>query len=723
MKYWFLATEYPPQYGGGIGTYVYYTARMLRDNGHDVTIFIYDLSLSNNKITVNNNLRLIRFVPNKTKTSSFLGFNACISYEYAQIVGEYVKKEGKPDIIESQEYQGIAYYLQQFKWLNYEGFSNLDILITCHAPAFLYLEYNHVPVYQFPHYWTSQMEKSSIRSADLLISPSHYLIRELKNRMNWNGVHEQYLLNPIETDPAQIAQTYKENYIVCFGKLSPLKGTFHLLKYFKELWDNGFIHPLHIVGGTQQLFHPEELTMEEIVKKEYGGYIEKNLLKLEGELSPENAKKKLLDAHLILVPSIVDNLPYTVLEAMSWGKVILSSCQGGQSELIIDGENGFLFDHFTVNDFQSKLLHILNLKPDCITKIGENAICTINKSCSPEKVYSEKIKIINDFLRREKKQPVFPFVQNAINPGEKKIVPDCFPDELLSVVIPYYNMGDYIEECVRSVVRSDYLHKEIIIINDGSTDSKSIAALSQVEKKYPVSVYHKKNEGLSITRNFGAGKATGKYMAFLDADDTVEESYYSKAIKVLASYDNVHFVGCWVKYFGDNNECWPAFNPEPPYLLLHNMINSSALVYKKEAFLMHGLNVAELVYGMEDWDSVINLVKNNCGGVVLPEVLYNYRIRKHSMARGFTRIKQLHLYRLIGNRHKDLYNAYGNEVAQLLNANGSGIGFDNPTKESNLGPLAGLQLTGLLKEKIKHRIKRNKYLKQFAYKIYKQLKN
>ncbi len=718
MKYWLLTTEYPPEYGGGIGTYVYHTARMLRDKGHSVTIFIPDIALSDDHISAESGIRLIRFVPNKTGVNRFLGFQASISYEFAFIVGEFIRKEGRPDIIESQEYEGIAYYLQQFKWLGYEGYADLDIVITCHAPSFLCLEYNHVPIYQFPYYWIGQMEKSCIRAADLLISPSRYFIQQAKKRMSWDGIAEKYVFNPIGIDPDPIVPEFHENYIVCFGKLSPLKGTFELLSYFKELWDNGFQYPLHIIGGTEQLFHPEGVTMETLVRKRYGPYIARNLLKLEGMLSPERAKQRMRNAHVILIPSMIDNLPYTVLEAMSWGKVVLTSCQGGQQEIVRNGENGFLFDHFSVHDFQDKLLAILKLDASTIKKIGENAIQTIRASCSPDTIYAQKMKVITAFLQQKGSVRHFPFVHGNADhqPGPSRNT----SSKLLSIVVPYYNMKEYIEECIHSIIASDYIHKEIIVINDGSTDAKSITTLDELGKKYPIKIFHKKNEGLPLTRNYGAWKANGEYIAFLDADDRVEKAYYSKAIRALERYDNVHFVGCWTRYFGMNRGYWPAFNPEPPYLLVHNMVNSSALVYKKDSFIRHGLNNPDFVYGMEDWDSVISMVERNYTGVVLPEALFNYRVRKDSMTRSFTRIKQLYLYRMIGERHKALYNKYGNEVAQLLNANGSGISFDNPTREM---VFSSIPFSGLLKERIKQKIKRNKYLRKFAYKVYNQLKN
>src|SRR6266700_1503800 len=90
LTYWIITTEYRPLYGGGIGTYCYHTARMLSNQGHKVTVFIYDLSLSKDTITEDNGIRIVRFVPSKTGTHHYLGYTTFISYEYAHIIKLFI---------------------------------------------------------------------------------------------------------------------------------------------------------------------------------------------------------------------------------------------------------------------------------------------------------------------------------------------------------------------------------------------------------------------------------------------------------------------------------------------------------------------------------------------------------------------------------------------------------------------------------------------------------
>jgi hypothetical protein len=124
---------------------------------------------------------------------------------------------------------------------------------------------------------------------------------------------------------------------------------------------------------------------------------------------------------------------------------------------------------------------------------------------------------------------------------------------------------------------------------------------------------------------------------------------------------------------------------------------------------------------MEDWDSVINMVAHDCGGVVLPEPLFNYRVRKDSMARKFTRVKRLYLHSLISNKYSDLYRMYAVDITNILQTNGSALNFENPTLDLP-GEFYIPLVPGKWQEKLKSKIKRNRFWRTIAYSIYKQIK-
>ncbi|MFT6947574.1 MAG: glycosyltransferase involved in cell wall biosynthesis [Vicingaceae bacterium] len=716
MRYWLLTTEFPPTHGGGISTYCLHTAKMLACNNHEVTVFVNDYSVEKEKREkLQNNISIIRFNPNQAEIGKALGPEVRLSLEFANIVEKEILNSGKPDILETQDYLGIGYYTLQKKLLQYPNFKNLKIVLTIHAPSFLYLEYNQVPHYNFPEYWIGEMEKACIKMADLVITPSNYIVDELKSRMQLKEVNPMRVFNPYKNDwSLEKTTSYQKNDIVFLGKLTPQKGCIEMMQYFKKMWDNGFKTPITIIGGGEHFFYPMQEDMIVYFRKKYDQEIKSGLILFEGNMLPEKLKTRLAKAHVIVIPSIVDNLPYAVLETMAMGKIVLASKNSGHIEVINHKKNGFLFDHSNKSSFEKELTSILNLNKLEVDFIVDQAQKDVEELTNYGTVYSQKKTLLDNLLQKPSSRN-YPFIEVIEKKQHTKSFSNQTEKSKLSIVVPYFNMDEYVEDTIQSLVAITYSDYEIIIINDGSTKNNSLEKLNYLEEKYQVKVYHKSNEGLSATRNFGAEKANGEFLAFLDSDDTVSPNYYEKAITVLKEYDNVSFVGCWAQYFGESTDIWPSFNPEPPYLLTHNMINSSALVYKHSDFVNFGLNDSKMIYGMEDYDSVISMVKNGCRGVALPEALWQYRIRKNSMAQSFNRNKELYLYRLIGKKHAQFFNDYGSEIAAILNHNDSGISFDNPT-----WPKAEFDKR-LLNTKAIQLIKKNRILRGLGKKVYRLL--
>lgn len=718
MTYWLLTTEYPPFFGGGISTYCLFTAQMLSQKGHAVSVFINDAAVNDFEITAKENIRIIRFNPSRIDASAYLGHVTNISYEFAHIVKDFISKEGAPDIIEAQEYLGIAYYLLQYKKLLYDWCRDVPVLITMHSPSFLYMEYNHVSQYRYPNYWICEMERFCLQAADHIISPSRFMLAELAKRFELRNQNVTIIPNPFSATgfftPVQTNEPVDE--IVFYGKLTVQKGAFKLLAYFKELWDSGFSRPLFLLGGQDIVYHPEGKTMGDIIRKKYKAYIEQGLLKLEDRMPPSQVAARLARAEVVIIPSCNDNQPYVVFEMMALGKVLLVSKQGGQAEVIEDGKDGFVFDHGEPVTFAAQLKHILNLSKEERQTISQNAIAKVSSVYSLETIYKQKEQLFQKLIAAQHITSVFPFIRlkqhfAEAEAGEKNV---------LSIVVPFYNMGAYIDETIQSLMEVAYAPKEIIIINDGSTEKNSLDVLNRYRSTPGIKVLDTPNKGLAHARNYGADNARGEYLAFLDADDKVNATYYSKAIGVLKKYENVHFVGAWTKYFESSHAVWPTFMPEPPIILYHNTVNSSALVYKRAAFLEKGKNDTGMVFqGLEDYESVIALLSNGFGGVVLPEPLFYYRVRRDSMIRSISKSKKLLLYEHISKKHNGVYATFAADIFNLLNANGPGTGLDNPTLDYHLTDK--LPFGGRLARVVISQVKKNRVMKRIAYKVYKLL--
>ena len=113
--------------------------------------------------------------------------------------------------------------------------------------------------------------------------------------------------------------------------------------------------------------------------------------------------------------------------------------------------------------------------------------------------------------------------------------------EKISVIVPVYNVEDYLERCVESILQQTYAHFELILINDGSTDSSGQICDHLASQYENIKVYHIENAGVSNARNMGIQLATGSWVTFIDSDDFVTQDYLATLASAVEGL-NVGFV-------------------------------------------------------------------------------------------------------------------------------------------------------------------------------------
>ncbi|WP_052124470.1 glycosyltransferase family 2 protein [Gallibacterium anatis] len=108
--------------------------------------------------------------------------------------------------------------------------------------------------------------------------------------------------------------------------------------------------------------------------------------------------------------------------------------------------------------------------------------------------------------------------------------------ELISVIVPVYNVENYLEDCITSLLNQTYQNIEIILVNDGSTDSSGKICEIFAFSDSRIKVFHKSNGGSSSARNLGISKSTGDYIGFIDSDDTIDLRMYEYLYKLIKKY-------------------------------------------------------------------------------------------------------------------------------------------------------------------------------------------
>ena len=224
---------------------------------------------------------------------------------------------------------------------------------------------------------------------------------------------------------------------------------------------------------------------------------------------------------------------------------------------------------------------------------------------------------------------------------------------LVSIIIPCYNQGQYLEETVDSVLAQTYNEIEIIIVNDGSTDSYTNKLLENYQRS-KVRVITTKNQGLAEARNTAIAEAEGIYILPLDADDRVAATYCQRAVDIISKDTTVGIVHGETEYFGER----AGLRYDPPFslraMLQRNIILCSSLFRREDWERVGGYN-ANMKHGGEDWDFWLSIIELGKEVVKIPEVMFYYRIRSGSMARSIDQEKFRILRRQIVKNHAQLY--------------------------------------------------------------------
>jgi len=229
------------------------------------------------------------------------------------------------------------------------------------------------------------------------------------------------------------------------------------------------------------------------------------------------------------------------------------------------------------------------------------------------------------------------------------------PHPVISIIIPCYNHGRYIDEAIQSVeLYPDKNSYEIIIINDGSTDDYTNQRLNELKDK-GYHVVFQENQGLGKTRNNAVKLAKGQYILPLDADNKIKPEYISLAHEILNNEPDIAVVYGDMELFGAKSGTWQSGPFDIVRLLECNYIDACA-VYRKSAWEKCGGYKEDMpMPGMEDWDFWLSLAENNFGFKYINKPLFCYRHLDSSMLRSLTAEQMKKLNEFIYSHHLNLY--------------------------------------------------------------------
>lgn len=210
---------------------------------------------------------------------------------------------------------------------------------------------------------------------------------------------------------------------------------------------------------------------------------------------------------------------------------------------------------------------------------------------------------------------------------------------LISFIIPSYNFADYIEGCVMSILAQTYPNIEVVVVNDGSTDNtKDIVDSLAAHDKRVVAV-HKKNEGVSIARNYGIDICNGEYVVFVDADDYLASDYAQYMMDLVNKTGGEFCLS--LNCFTRNNESQieddviQSYSPDEAVALLLSprvIVGSWNKIFKKNFLVEHSIRFSSSLFYGEGLRFITKAAQNStCVGVGRRKIYY-YRRNNYSSA-------------------------------------------------------------------------------------------
>ena len=245
--------------------------------------------------------------------------------------------------------------------------------------------------------------------------------------------------------------------------------------------------------------------------------------------------------------------------------------------------------------------------------------------------------------------------------------------KLVSIIVPVYNVEKYLDTCVSSIVKQSYVNIEIILVDDGSTDSSSILCDTWKKKDNRIIVIHKSNGGQSEARNVGLLNASGEFVIFIDSDDYISSDHVEELVTAITNTKS-DIVCARAQAFFDNkssrvekkekrNSSSFDGNMAIKKMLYEQGVSSSLWVkiYKRALFESIGFPVGRIY---EDLFTVYKLFYRCKKVTIIDKTIYYYRIRIDSTIGKFDSRKNNDL--LIAS--KEIYEFVNKNIPNVISA-------------------------------------------------------
>lgn len=537
------------------------------------------------------------------------------------------------DVVISCEWQANLYYTLLSK-SNGSNFEKTKFVINTHSSTLWSDEGNYQLPYDQNHLELYYMERMVVEMADEVISPSEYLFNWMKAK-DWQiPDNNKVILNcePFKglQDEKQVVvvsskQPVEKYEIVFFGRLETRKGLDIFLKALENMTEDD----LNSISCIT--FLGKSISSSSFNSVDHIGNRTKNLditTKIITDYDRTQANDYLKRKNILAVmPSLVENSPYTVYECLINNINFISSNVGGIPELIS-------------KEFHSEILFTPN-PIDLYNKIHKRIK---NFNCTPGLIQKQE-EIISSWLEVIDTPTPKNFIKVDKENGPK-----------VSICITHFDRHQLLQHAIFSVQQQTYKNLEVILVDDGSKEKESHEYLNFIEKDFEErkwKIIRSSNNYLGAARNLAASHASGDYLLFMDDDNVAKPNEVETLLRcalnsnsdIVTTPSDLIFNNELPSPLRKTTHCWLPLGPDANIASFTNCFGDANALIKREVFMSLGGFTEDYGIGHEDWEFFLKACLNGFKIQLEPEPMFWYRVANTGML-------------LSGNKSKNNYRSF-----------------------------------------------------------------
>jgi GT2 family glycosyltransferase/glycosyltransferase involved in cell wall biosynthesis len=524
------------------------------------------------------------------------------------------RHEARFDIVVFPEWMGLAYYVLLAKGQRL-AFRRLAVLVNAHSPETWALAGNRLLPASRDAVDRDFLERETVRRADALVSPSAYMIGWMRAH-RWGvpattHVAQNLLHRPAAPHDATVSPV---DELVFFGRLEPRKG----LGLFCDALDR--LPPGTLARIRRVTFMGKEAARDAF---DSAGFIERRTrdwapeIRTRTDLGREEALRALAGPGVLaVIPSLVENSPYTVLECLRHGVRFLASRVGGIPELVAAEDHAAcLFDPVP-------------------GALADSLVAAIGAGMRPARgaqTPEEAEEAWRGVLVATRRSLAARLAAPAVLP----------PAGTVSVCLVHHNRPQLLARALASLTAQTRLPDEVVVVDDGSTMPEALAYLDRLEPELTAQgwrLLRQRNRYLGAARNAAAAAARGDWLMFMD-DDNIAMPHEVETFLAAAAASGADVLTTISAVFtGDETPDTPAWLWLPlggaigPGLFGNAFGDANAL-WRREVFQALGGYSTDYGIGHEDWELFAHAVLGGYRLEIVPEPLFWYRLSPQGMLR------------------------------------------------------------------------------------------